>query len=130
MTSTKFIFIAGAIFLIGSILLIVNNYDKINIDRNGSIVKMRIDDLPTICLGTKRRYIVAFSYNGKRYTKSMKGSFCQRHYVGELIDMKVYKESPKILFPHESALLNLISFAALGILGTAIMIIQWKKIRK
>jgi hypothetical protein len=126
----KGIFIAGVVFAIGSVLLIVTNYEKLDVQRYGDIVKMKIEELPTFCLGTKSRYFAVFSYDGKIYDKKIGGSFCRRHHVGELIDMKVLKGSSTILFPHESVTLNLASFAVLGLLGVVMIITQWKKMRK
>lgn len=125
----KFILAGGSIFLIGSVILFVANYHKIDIERNGHIVKMKIEELPAVCLGTKSRYFVTFSWHGKQYKKSIKGSFCQRHHVGELIDMKMLEGSTTILFPYESARLNLISYVALGLAGIVMVLTQIRKMR-
>ncbi|MBC7508702.1 MAG: hypothetical protein H7320_08140 [Ferruginibacter sp.] len=125
----KFLFIAGLIFFIGSIILIINNYEKFNIERNGHVVKLRIESLPKSCIGAKVRYFVTYSYNGEMYDKQTRGDFCERHHVGELIDMKVLEGSKYILSPNESALSDLISLGILGFFGLILSITQWKKIR-
>lgn len=125
----KFIFIAGIIFFVGSIILIINNYEKYNIELNGQIVKMKIESLPKSCIGAKVRYFVTYSYNGKIYDKPTRGDFCERHHVGELMDMKMLDGSKYILFPDESALKSLISFGILGLFGLIFSISQWKNIR-
>jgi hypothetical protein len=125
----KSLFIVGLIFFVGSIILTYSNYDKINVDRNGVIVKMRIEKLPLSCIGAKVRYFVSFSYNGEIYDKATRGDFCDKHHIGEMIDIKWLSGSKNILWPNESALMNLLSFAALGILGLIISALQWKKIR-
>lgn len=125
----KSLFIAGLILFTASIILIYFNYDEIKVYRNGSIVKMRIEKLPSSCIGAKVRYYVSFSYNGKIYDKATRGAFCDNHHVGEMIDIKWLKGSKSILWPHESALTNLISFGVLGLLGLTISAFQWKKIK-
>lgn len=125
----KFFFIAGIIFFVGSIILIINNYEKYNIELNGQIVKMKIESLPKSCIGAKVRYFVTYSYNGKMYDKPTRGDFCERHHVGELMDMKMLDGSKYILFPDESALKSLISFGILGLFGLILSISQWKNIR-
>lgn len=125
----KFLFIAGIIFFAGSIILIVSNYEKFDIERNGHVVKMRIEDLPESCIGAKVRYFVTYSYNGERYDKQTRGDFCERHHVGELMDMKMLEGSKYILYPDESALKSLISFGILGLFGLVLSVTQFKKIR-
>lgn len=124
-----FFMAAGIVFFVGSIILIINNYEKYNIELNGQIVKMEIESLPKSCIGTKVRYFVTYSYNGKMYDKPTGGDFCERHHVGELMDMKMLNGSKYILFPDESALFDFISFGVLGVFGLILSINQWKKIR-
>lgn len=125
----KFLFIVGNIFFIGSIILIKFNYEKFNVERYGHVVKMRIEKLPKSSIGAKVRYFVTYSYKGKFYNKPTRGNFCEKHSVGELMDMKMLEGSKYILFPNESALTNLISFGILGLFGLFVSITQWKKIR-
>lgn len=125
----KFLFIAGVVFFIGSIILIVSNYEKFDIERNGHVVKMKIENLPKSSIGAKVQYFVTFSYNGELYDKQTRGDFCERHHIGELVDIKMLACSKYILFPNESALSDLISFGVLGLFGLVLSITQWKKIR-
>lgn len=125
----KALFIAGIVFFIGSIILIISNFEKFNIERNGHIVKMRIESLPKSCIGARVRYFVTYSYNGIMYDKQTRGDFCEKHHVGELIDMKILESSKYILYADESALKSLMSFGILGIFGLILSITQWKKIR-
>lgn len=125
----KFLFLAGIVFFIGSIILIVSNYEKFDVERNGRIVKMEIVSLPKSCIGAKVRYSVSFIYNGKLYDKQTRGNFCEIHYVGEFIDIKMLEESKYILFPNESAFFDLMSFGVLGLFGLFLSIIQFKKMK-
>jgi hypothetical protein len=110
--------ISGMILFLGSIVWIFANYDEVNVDRNGTIVKMKIEKLPQSCVGARVRY-----YEGEIYAKATRGDFCERHHVGELVDMKLLKGSKKILRPNESTMLNLAAFAG-GLLGLGISISQ------
>ena len=125
----KFLFFAGILFFIGSILLIESNYKMLNIERNGYLVKMRIEDLPKSCIGARVRYFITLSYRGKKYDKATRGDFCDKHHIGELIDMKMIEDSSDILFPNESVLKSLVSFGILGIFGFILAITQWKKMQ-
>lgn len=126
---TRLLFLAGFLFFIGSIFLIRSNYNKLKVQYSGQIVKMRIEKLPTSCIGARVRYFVTFSYNGELYKKAIRGNYCEIHDVGELVDMKKLENSETILFPDESVLFSLLSFAALGLFGLVISIVQWKKMR-
>lgn len=125
---TKFLFVTGLIFFIGSIVLIVSNFEKFNVERNGQVVKMRIENLPKSCIGARVPYFVTFSYNGELYNKQTRGSFCEKHSIGDFFEMKMLTSSKYVLFPNESAMSDLLSFGALGLFGLILSITQWKKI--
>ena len=125
----KFLFISGIIIFLGSIILIISNYDEMIVDKKGQVVQMKIEKLPRSCIGARVRYFVTYSYEGNLYEKATRGDFCEKHYVGELIDMKVLKGFKTILRANESSLLNLLSFGLLCLLGLLISILQWRKIR-
>jgi hypothetical protein len=126
----RFLFFSGIIFFVGSIILINANYYILDIERNGKVVKMKIEQLPKTCYGGKVRYFVTYSYEGKMYDKATRGNYCEEHYIGELVDMKFLQGSKEILRPNESALMNLLFFAALGVLGAVISAIQWRKMKR
>lgn len=125
----KFLLATGLVFFIGSIVLIVSNYEKFNVERNGLVVEMRIENLPKSCIGARVPYFVTFNYNGELYDKQIRGSFCEEHSIGELFEMKMLANSKYILFPNESAMSDLLSFGVLGLFGLVLAITQWKKIR-
>jgi len=126
----KSLFIGGLIVFVGSLILIYFNYEKFDVDRNGVIVKMRLEKIPTSCLGAKLRYFVSFSYKGEMYDKATRGDFCDKHHVGEMIDIKWLNGSKYILWPSESGIMNLLSYLFLGIVGLIISALQWKKMRR
>jgi hypothetical protein len=121
----KSLFIAGLILFVGAIILIYFNYEKFDVERNGIIVKMQIESLPTSCVGARVRYFVSFIYDSEIYDKAMRGNFCDKHHVGEMIDIKWLKGSKYILWPSESALMDLISFGILGLFGLILSVLQW-----
>lgn len=125
----KFLFIAGLIFFFGSFFLIRYNYEKFRVAKYGHIVKMRIEKLPKSCIGAKVPYFVIYSFNGQIYDKQTRGDFCERHHVGELMDMKLLEGSKVILFADESGLKNLIALGILGFSALLLSITQWKKIQ-
>lgn len=125
----KYLFVVGIVLLIGAIILIYSNYEQLNVEKNGKIVKMTIVGLPKSCIGAKVRYFVTYSYDGVNYDKATRGNYCETHYIGQLIDMKVLEGSNTILRPDESARMNLLSFVALGLLGAWISISQWHKMK-
>ena len=123
----SFYIICGFVLFIGSFFLFNTAYDKYKVDKYGKIVKMRIEKLPTSCLGAKVQYFVLFSYNGELYDKSTIGDFCEKHYVGEYVDIKWLVGYKNILFPKESGLLEVVSCIILGLFGLFFIIYYWKK---
>ena len=90
---------------------------------------MRIEKLPSSCIGAKVQYFVSFSYKGEIYDKATRGDFCDKHHVGEMIDIKWLDGSKYILWPNESGLMDLISFGVLGLFGLIISALQWRKMK-
>jgi hypothetical protein len=125
----KLVFWAGIIFFLGAIALIVYNYENIKVETKGAIVKMRIEKLPSSCLGTRIKHFTTLSYNGEDYIKRIGGKFCDEHHVGEFIDVKFLEGSSTVLFPNESVMSNLLAFGVLGLIGAGMSLSQWKKIK-
>jgi len=126
----KFLFFAGIVFFIGSLFLIPDSYKEYNVERYGQVVKMRIEKLPASCIGSKVTYFVTFSYNGKLYDKRTRGNFCDKHHVGELMELKMLEGVDRVLWPNESGLLELISIIALGLFGLGVSIATQVKKRR
>lgn len=124
----KFLIFFGFLFFIGSIFLLKDSIDIFNVGNKGQIVKMQIVKLPVSCIGSKVPYYVNFNYNGEIYNKQVRGNFCEKHHIGEMMDIKMLEGSSNILFPNQSGLFDLFSCCALGILGLTISIIGLKKV--
>ena len=60
----KLLLYGGIILFPGSIVLAKGSFEKFNIERFGTLAKMRIESLPKSCIGP---YSVTFSYNGRTY---------------------------------------------------------------
>jgi len=118
----KFIFITGLIFFIGSFFLLPNCLKKLEVGQHGTIVKMKIEKMPSSCIGTKVPYYVSFSYNNKRYEKQTRGGFCEKHYIGELVDIKMIPGEDTILWPFDSGVGDILSLIVLGVFGLSISI--------
>jgi hypothetical protein len=71
----KFLFISGVVVFLGSIILIISNYEETIVDKKGQVVQMKIEKLPRSCIGAKVRYFVMCSYEGKLYEKATRGVF-------------------------------------------------------
>ncbi|MCH5688928.1 hypothetical protein LWM68_34545 [Niabella sp. W65] len=87
----KFLLVVGLVIFVGSIGLLFKKYEDLEVERKGDVVKMKIESLPRSCIGARVRYFVTYSYNGKMFEKATRGNFCEKHYVGELVDMKFLK---------------------------------------
>jgi hypothetical protein len=124
------IFWGGVVFFIGSIFLFVRSYHNLDVERNGAIVKMKIEKLPESCLGTKIKHFVRLSYNGEVFSKRVGGNFCEEHSIGQLIDVKYLESSSIVLWPNERVISDLMAIVGIGLLGVIISLSQWKKVRK
>ncbi len=125
----KLIFFGGILTFFGAIALIISNYSDIKVEKEGMVVKMRIERLPSSCLGTRIKHFTTLSYNGKMFVKRIGDRFCDEHYVGELIDIRFLEDSSTVLFPNESVIPNLLAFGGLAILGIIMSFSQFNKIR-
>ncbi|MEZ2443384.1 hypothetical protein AB6805_16790 [Chitinophaga sp. RCC_12] len=118
----KFYFWCGLVLFTASLLLMLPNFEDLKVARNGALVNMRIEKLPTSCLGTRIKHFMTVSYNSKLYTKRIGGKYCEEHHVGEVVQMKFLAGSTLVLFPNESGMSNLIALIILGLSGLALMI--------
>lgn len=126
----KFILWGGIILFFGSLFLLISSYDNIRIEQSGTIVKMRIEKLPNSCFGTRVNHYSTLSYGTQQYIKQIPAGYCDKHHVGELIDMKFLEGSSVILFPNESAKSQFYSTIILGLIGIMMFVTQLIKIKK
>ncbi|MCS6283662.1 MAG: hypothetical protein HUM72_24325 [Dolichospermum sp.] len=125
----KTLLIAGFIVFIAPLFFIPNSYDRYTVKEKGHLVKMRIEKLPASCIGSKVPYFVTFSFEGEFFDKQTRGDFCDKHHVGELVDIQYLEGAKHILFSEEPALFDLLSCGILSLFGMFLIISQWKKIK-
>lgn len=126
----KFILWGGILLFFGSIFLSINSYHDIRIEQSGTIVKMKIEKLPNSCFGTRVNHYATLSYEAQEYIKQIPAGYCDKHHVGELVDMKFLEGSSVILFPNESAKSQFYSTIILGLIGLIMFVSQMIKIKK
>lgn len=122
----KFITLGGWGLVLGSILLLKSNLNNWEVEQRGTLVSMKIIKLPGSCLGTRVNHFVSLQYGSQTFIKKIGGQFCEEHHAGEEIDMKYLEGNDEVLFPHESALTNLLSFVLLALIGVWILVCQWR----
>ena len=124
----KYFYIISGLFIIAAIAFTFNRKRaELDIFLNGSNVSVTLTDLPK-SIGAKIRYPIRFTYLGKEYSKMTRGSYSDKHSLGEKVIMKHKDEYEDIfLFPHENMYFELGSMAALVLLGVFCMIYGFKK---
>jgi hypothetical protein len=118
----RFIFVAGLVLFIGSFFMIPGSLKKFEVGQHGIIVKMKLEEMPSSCITTKVYYDIVFSYNNKRYEKKMSGGFCEDHYIGELVDVKMIPGEDTILLAFDSGISDILAVIGLGLFGLGISI--------
>ena len=126
----KLFFWSIVLLLIISIYLTVGTYDDIRVQEKGTIVKMRIEELPLSCLETRTSKYATFSYANEFFVKQIDAQFCNTHHVGEFVEMKYLVGNPLILFPGESAKSQLQAALALVVVSCMIGIFYWSKMHR
>lgn len=126
----KILLIGGVVLFFGSLALLASKYSDLAVEGRGIIVKMRIEELPSSCSGTRIKHFAKVSYQGENYIKRIPAGYCDEHNVGDLILMKYLEGSTIILFPKESVLRNLISLGVLGLSGLGMIIYHTVKSRR
>lgn len=69
----KIILWGGIFSLLGSFFLIKRNMKNLEVERTGTLVEMKIIEMPKSCLGTKTKHYVTLSYNGEKFVKRVGG---------------------------------------------------------
>ena len=109
--------ILGIVIVIVSLILLKNKGDVYKIEKEGSIVKMKILKLPSYCGLTRGKYYADFFYETMTFNKRIPTGFCDKHKVGELVDMKYLESEETVLFPNETVKAEFIAIAIFLFLG-------------
>ena len=81
---------------------------------------MTIKKLPASCIGTRANHFVSLQYNDIVFDKRTGAGFCDVHYVGERIKMRLLNNN--IMFLNEDPVKEILSGALLGMIGIGIAI--------
>ena len=108
--------IAGVIVVIGSIVLAKDDYDHIDIYRNGDLVKVRVVYVPS-CLSGRHHYYFKFEYNGKIHSKKIGGALCDELQVNQLFTMKSNKERTVFLYVKENPMSEFVAAGFVFLFG-------------
>ena len=122
----KLLLLIGVIFFFGSISLLKTSIENLRTENEGVIVEVRINALPSSCIGTRIKHFATFFYNGKRYIKRIPAGYCDHHHVGEFVRMRYLNDESELLFPNESRKIEVfanvvICMACLGVIICAIV---------
>lgn len=74
------------------------------VQKEGVLKKMKIIDIPGSCLGTKAKYFMKVEelMFKKIYTKQIGGQYCEEHYLGQIIQLRVLEGYDIVLLPSET----------------------------
>ncbi len=115
--------ILGSIFFIFMFVNgLIQTQKEIDVFNKGELVKMRIDEIPGSCLGTKNKYHMKVSFEGKNFLKRISGDFCENHNIGDVLELKYLSGSDITLFPNENPNTGYYSVVFFGIFGFGILI--------
>lgn len=116
-----YLFSGLAIFVISAFIFIENL--KVNeVHKNGNVIKARIVDKSRSCQGTKNKYIKVF-YLEKLYSIRVKKYYCERHQIGDVVDLKHLDGYARLVLPEENGNDDLLFGAVLIAIGIVLMIL-------
>jgi hypothetical protein len=117
-----FYLISGVLVLTFSTFWLFANLKLFDLEKSGTIVKMKIIDKPRTCPGTRAKYNMKVEYNGKVFIKEIASSVCEQYQVGDYIEMKYLKGEDQILYPHESFTFQFVEGVIFALLSVALII--------
>lgn len=106
------------IVIIGlSIAFIQDDFINLKIKNEGKIVSMEIIEKPKSCLGTKVKWFMKVKYQNKILLKQIPSIFCEKHAVGDIIDVRYLEGEDRILLPEEGVTLSFIASGTFILVG-------------
>ena len=109
--------ILGIILFIAPSLLYKQKLRELYVQENGKIVKMKIIEKPSSCLGTKVKWFMKVEYQGKIFPKQIGGNYCENHSIGDLVEIRYLEDSNIILIPSESVWGDIYAGIGLSLIG-------------
>lgn len=124
----KLFLILGGLFIIIFICIIPLNRDiqEYNVQKNGELVTATITYIP-MCIGTKIRYFMKFTYAGQEFDKKVGCAFSDTHRVGETIKFKHIDGTDIFLFESEKIETEFIATGLLALFGIVFIIIGTRR---
>ncbi|MDI9862505.1 hypothetical protein [Flectobacillus roseus] len=114
--------VLGIIIFIAPLFFLNSVHKEIEVYEKGEIVKMKIIEKPSSCLGTKVKWHMKVEYQGKVFDTQIGGNYCESHRIGDIVDIKYLEGSNIILLPHENSYDQLIATIALSLVGLSAVI--------
>jgi len=91
----------GITIIVFSLIFLKFKLDIYKVERDGQIVEAQIIKLPNYCGSTRGKYYMDLNYQGEIFIKRIPAGFCDKHKVGELIQIKYLEGEESILFVGE-----------------------------
>lgn len=112
--------IGSFLITIISIVLLWRTIEKKHILLNGKEIEVRIVEIPVSCTTSSKelKAFFRFEYNNEKYTKNIKGSYCQTLKIGHFVKLKTNSENSIFVFTDENINTEFISgfmFLSLGL---------------
>lgn len=113
--------LTGAILVIGSVFFTKEEFNRLEVLKNGQIDKMEIIDKPGSCLGTKVKWMIKLKFKHKILSKQVSGAYCEEHFLGQKVEMRYLNGSEIVLFPKEGVTAEFISSCIIGLIGLGLL---------
>jgi hypothetical protein len=109
--------ILGIILFIAPLLLVKQGLRELEVEKNGKLVKMKIIEKPSSCLGTKVKWFMKVEYHNIIYPIQISGNYCEEHSIGDMVEIRYLEGSDIILLPSFSSKWQLFSTFSLSLIG-------------
>ena len=120
----------GIVVIVVSLFFLRGKWGIYQIEKEGSVVDMRIIKLPSFCELSKGKYYMDVEYAGQVFNKRIPTGFCNTHNTGDIVKMKYLDGHESILFPNEKVQGDFIAlgiFLFVGVLALLLGIFYKKK---
>lgn len=120
----------GLVIIAVSLFFLKGKWEVYQVEKEGSIVDMKIIKLPASCNVTKGKYYMDVEYAGQTFNKRIPTVFCNSHKPGDIVKMKYLEGQESVLFPDEKVRGDFIAigiFLFVGILSLLLGIFYKKK---
>lgn len=112
----------GVIIFIAPWFLYSAKLRELKVEEQGKIVKMKIVEKPSSCLGTKVKWFMKVEYQGVIYPKQIDGNYCEKYNIGDLVEIRYLDGSGIILLANESVWQDIYAGLVFSFFGFLIII--------